>query len=117
MTVTRTVPADPFTEKTKYTKAATCEMAKERLYIKLDRVEKALQSSTLQEQQGRCPQMPSWLAEPLIWELSPLQVWLTQQAWPSKSGQSCVVDARLWKWTAVLWSQRWLVDWQGSVRL
>lgn len=49
MTVTRGVPAGPFTEDTSYTKAAACEVAEERLYIKLVRVEKTPQSSTLQE--------------------------------------------------------------------
>lgn len=49
MMVTRRVPEDPFTENTKYTKAATCETVKERLYIKLARVEKTPLSSTLQE--------------------------------------------------------------------
>lgn len=43
------VPEGPFTENTKYTKATTCEMVKERLYTKLARVEKTPLTSTLQE--------------------------------------------------------------------
>lgn len=74
---------------------------KERLYIKLTRVEKTPLLSTLQEQQGRLSQMNSWLTGPFLWKLSPLQVVSPRDAGPAMrtvlSGWYLTLD-----WDAVL---------------
>lgn len=60
---------------------------KERLYIKLTRVEKTPLLSTLQEQQGRLRRMNSWLAgvarRAFSLEAVPLAGCVTQRCWPS----------------------------------
>lgn len=56
------VPTGHFTENTKYSKAATGKVVKERLYLRLVRVEKTPPIEYTSRTAGRLPHMNSWFA-------------------------------------------------------